>query len=117
MVYSIDGTAFVIEPTSGQWLDRDSHGEDGWGHPVYVAPREFELRWDLETPTGSSQLLAFFDVIGSTGTAIVSLPKYASPSYVFYSYTGCVVHEPRFGRYFTEHYLDCTLLITNVHTI
>jgi hypothetical protein len=116
MTYKVDSVAFGIEPTSGQWLDRDSHGEDGWGHPVYVAPREFEMQWNLSTPTGCSQLLAFFNAIGSTGTSVVELPRYASPTYEFFAYTGCVIQEPRFGKYFSQYYLDCSLLITNIHT-
>lgn len=116
MTYKVNGTAFLIEPTSGQWLERSSHGEDGWGHPVYVAPREFEIKWDLETPTGTNQMQAFFDALGSTGTAVVELPQYAAPTYTFYAYSGCVVHEPRFGKYFSQYYLDCTILISNIHT-
>jgi hypothetical protein len=116
MSWKINGVAFVIEPSSFQWLDRSSHGEDGWGHPVYVAPREFELRWDYLSATGASQLQAFFNAIGSTGTAIVEIPKYANPEYIFYAYTGCVIHEPAWGAYFVQNQLDCKLLITNIRT-
>jgi len=116
MSWKINGTAFVIEPSTFRWLDRGSHGEDGWGHPVYVAPREFELKWDWLSPTGVSQLQSFFNLIDSTGTAVVEIPKYANPTYIFWEYSGCVLHEPTWGNYFTTNQLDCTLLITNIRT-
>lgn len=116
MSWKINGTAFVIEPSTFQWLNRDSHGEDGWGHPVYVAPREFELKWDWLSPTGVSQLQSFFNAIGSTGTAVIEIPKYASPTYVFWEYSGCVLREPTWGNYFATNQLNCTLLITNIRT-
>ena len=116
MSWKINGIDFVLEPTSFRWLTRNSYGEDGWGHPVYVAPREFELKWNLISPTGANQLQNFFNAIGSTGTAVVEIPQYAAPTYVFYAYTGCVVHEPTWGSYFAQNYSDCTLLITNIHT-
>lgn len=114
MSWKINGTAFVIEPSTFQWLDRNSHGEDGWGHPVYVAPREFKLTWDWLPPSGVSQLQSFFNATWSTGTAVVEIPKYASPAYVFWEYSGCVLHEPTWGNYFVTNQLNCTLLITNI---
>jgi hypothetical protein len=114
--YKINGVELGIDPTTARWIDRNSYGEDGWGHPMYVAPREFEMRWDLLTPTGSSQLQSFFNAIGSTGTVIVEIPKYAHPEYIFQVYTGCIIHEPRWGTYFAGYYQDCTLFITNIRT-
>lgn len=114
--YAIDGTEITIQPTDGHWLPRDPLGIDGWGHAVYPPYREFEMTWGLLNPSDANQLQNFFDTIGNTGTAVVDLPKYAAATYTFYSYTGCVVQEPSFGTYFTEHHTNISLLIVKIKT-
>lgn len=114
--YAINGTEITIQPTSGQWMPKDPLGIDGNGHFVYPPYREFEMSWGLLDPSDANQLQNFFASIGNTGTAVVDLPKYAAATYTFYSYTGCVMQEPSFGVYFTEHHTDITLLITKIRT-
>lgn len=114
--YAINGSDITIQPTSGQWKPRDPLGVDGNGHFVYPPYREFEMSWGLLSPSDTNQLQNFFASIGNTGTAVVDLPKYANISYTFYSYTGCVLQEPSFGIFFTEHQTDITLLITKIRT-
>ena len=114
--YAVNGTEFTIQPTSGQWRPRDALGVDGNGHFVYPPYREFEITWGLLSPSDANQMQTFFESIGNTGTAIVDLPKYADVSYQFFSYSGCVLQEPSFGVYFTEHYVDITLIVTKIKT-
>lgn len=112
--YAINGSAFTLQPTYGTWLPREALGIDGNGHPVYPATYEFEISWGIASQGEFYQLLQFFDSINITGSAVVSLPKLRSSTYLFYDYTGCVVQEPSFNRYFTEHPESISLLITNI---
>jgi len=46
----------------------------------------------------------------------VDLPMYTTGTYTFQSYTGCYVYEPSPGEFFSGHYKDVKLLITNIVT-
>lgn len=97
-------------------MPRTKIGTDGNGRPIYSAVREFELSWGLVDATTISQLQTFFNLVSATGSVVVSLPKYANSSYVFYDYTGCVLQEPEWGAYFTEHNTEVVLLVTKIRT-
>jgi len=114
--YAINGTDITLPPTSGRWLPKEPLGIDGNGRAIYSGVRQFELEWQLISPSEYYQLQTFFDAVGNTGTVVVDLPKYGASSYIFYSYTGCVLREPETGQYFTENQLDAFLLITNIRT-
>lgn len=114
--YAVNGTEITIQPTSGKWIPREPLGVDGNGHFIYPPYREFEMNWGLIDSDEANQLQNFFNSIGLTGTAIVDLPKYADLDYTFFSYSGCVLQEPSFGDYFTEHPMDVTLTITKIRT-
>jgi len=116
MVYRVNGTDFLIEPTSGRWLPRNSFGVDGNGHPIYAPTRQFEVSFGMLTPTQQNQLQGFFDEVISTGTATVRLPEYGASAYIFENYSGCVLREPEQGQYFVENISDVRLLITNIVT-
>jgi hypothetical protein len=116
MTYKINGVELGVQPTSGRWLPRVQLGVDGNGHPIYPSVRQFEMRWQLETPTGTSQLQNFFDSIIITGTAVVDLPLFAGSDWTFFSYSGCTLREPDLGRYFYEHTVDVKLLVTRIQT-
>ena len=116
MVYKINGTELSLQPTSGRWVERGVQGFDGGGHPVYPAPREFELRWQLISATDSNQIQAFFNGVAATGTAVVDLPKYMESSYTFYSYSGCTLGEPSVGEFFQSHQSDLILIVHNIRT-
>jgi len=116
MTYKINGVEFIIQPTYGQWVTQTPSGIDGNGHPIYPAIREFEIKWNLNSPSGTYQLQQFFAAITITGTAVVDLPKYAHSEYTFYSYSGCVVHQPEFGNYFAEYVSDVVLLVSKIRT-
>ena len=114
--YAVNGTDITLPPTSGRWMPRESLGIDGNGRAIYPGVREFELRWQLISPSDYNQLQTFFSSIGNTGTVVVDLPQYGAASYLFYSYTGCVLREPETGQYFTENQLSAFLLVTNIRT-
>lgn len=120
MAYKINDTLLTTQPTSGQWIPRESIGIDGSGHAVYPAYREFELQWDLIDLTSSYQLQDFFDNASVTGTVSVDLPKCkdagSSGDSVFWQYSGCVLREPEFDRYFESHRASVRLLIARIRT-
>jgi len=116
MSYKINGVEFPIQPTSGRWTPKQIFGITGDGHAMYSGVREFEIRWGLLDATGTNQLQNFFNAILVTGTAVVELPKYASPGWIFYAYTGCLVREPEFGSYFNQYTQDVTLIVSQIRT-
>ena len=116
MTYKINGTDIALQPTSGKWITRSNLGYDGNGHPIYAPKRKFELRWGLISQEDRNQLQLFFDAVAVTGTAVVDLPEYRSTSYIFYSYSGCVINEPDIDEYFESYSTDMILLVTNIRT-
>lgn len=115
-MYQINGTGIPLEPTEGRWLERELIGYDGNGRPIYPATRQFELRWGLADPGEVWQLQEWFQTIGATGSLVASLPRYAWPAYEFHAYSGVYIHEPTVNTYFTEHYTEIVLLVTNIRT-
>jgi len=116
MTYKINGADILIQPTSGRWLPREVFSYDGNGHPIYSGVRKFEVRWQLMDASGTNQLQTFFDNSVPTGTVVVDLPRFGYAPYDFFSYSGCVIHEPEYNRYFVENTTDIILLITNIVT-
>lgn len=112
--YAINGQVFIFPPSVGRWIPPDPVGVDGNGHPIYPTKTEFELRWSNLTPSGTYQLYEFFRSLHITGSAVVDLPRYGWNSYAFYSYSGCSVFMPEYGRYFFGDTLDITLVIGNI---
>lgn len=114
--FGINGTDFYLPPTEHRWMPRTMLGRDGAGHPIYSGVREYEMRWQLGTPTDYWQLQNWFNMMSNTGTLVVDLPVYSlSGSYTFISYTGCTLAEPE-GAYFNEHKSDMILVIGNIRT-
>lgn len=114
MVYRVNGTELTLQPTSGQWMPREELGRNGFGHPVYPAVREYEIRWVLKSPAEINQIQGFFNALSNTGTAIVDLPQFTAATYAFVSYTGCILGEPQLGPFFDENYRDVVLVISNI---
>ena len=116
MTYKINGSTITLQPTTGKWEARDPIGVDGNGHAVYSSMREFEMRWGFMSMSEFQELQGFYDSIGNTGTAVVSMPQYGASTYTFYDYTGCVVREPEAGEFFEQYVSDVKLLIVKVST-
>ncbi len=114
MPYQINGTGIPLEPEEGRWLERDMLGYDGNGRPLYAPTHQFEMRWGLMSAGEVWQLQSWFQSVGATGSVVVGLPRYAWPAYEFRNYSGCYISEPTVNTYFTEHYTDVKLLVTNI---
>lgn len=112
----IQGTLLNLQPSSHNWIPRNSLGIDGGGHPIYPSVREYELKWDLMSISEYDQLINFYNAVSSTGSVVVDLPRYNNSSYTFYSYTGCTLQEPEIGGFFEECVQDVTLLILKIRT-
>lgn len=116
MAYKINGTNFLIEPTTGRWLPNSPIGITGDGHPIYPAIRQYELRWQLSSQAEVEQLRAWFESTRITGTSSVTLPCYTTGSYSFLQYSGCILFEPERGVFFNGTTTDLTLIVGNIVT-
>lgn len=114
MSIAINGTTLLTQPSDHHWVQRQSLGDDGNGHPIYPAPREYELDWDIIDVASYAQLQALYNAAGSTGTVVASLPQYAVTSYQNYNYSGCVLQEPFYDKYFEEYYMGVKMLIVSI---
>jgi len=116
MTYKVGGVAFLLEPTSARWLPRTSFGEDGNGHPIYSAYRQYEFDWGINSPAQYNQIQTWFESVNITGSAVVDLPKYGDTTYTFQSYSGCVLREPEPNSYFVENITSVKWVITQIRT-
>jgi len=116
MTYKIGGTELDPQPTTGRWISRRTTGIDGNGRPIYEPTRKFEIQWGLLNPEEYDDMQDHWLSIGTTGSLVVDLPMYTTGTYTFQSYTGCYVYEPDPGEFFSGHYKNVKLLITNVVT-
>ena len=114
--YAINGTNLTLQPTTGRWLPREARGVDGNGHAIYPGVREFEMTFILSDPSDYDQILTYYEATGNTGTVVIDLPQFGAASYVFYSYSGCVLREPEIGRYFSTYHTDVIMLATKIRT-
>lgn len=92
--FGINGTEFVIQPSEGHWVPRNTLAIDGAGHPIFPAVREFEFDWDIIDQSTWNQLQAFYNAVGNTGTCVANLPIYGNPAFCFQPYSGCTLGEP-----------------------
>ena len=116
MTYKLNGVELDPQPTTGEWIDRRMLGRDGNGRPIYEPTRQFKLTWGLLYPEDYNSLQDVFLSVGATGTIVSDLPTYTTGTYAFRSYTGTYINEPEMGEFFTGHYKDVMLLITNIIT-
>lgn len=78
MTYKFNGTAITLQPSSGQWQEREELDVDGNGHSIYPAVREFEIKWDLMSMSEFSQVETFYNNQGTTGSVVSELPLWLS---------------------------------------
>ena len=69
MSYTINGQAFVVDPTTAQWIEPDIVDIAGNGHPIYSAYTTFEFEWSNLSPSGTYQLFQFFQFIKYYGNS------------------------------------------------
>lgn len=113
--FAVNGVNFLLPPTTGRWIPRDTLGLDGNNRPIYPALREFELHFDLMAVSDLQQLINS-QLATVTGTTVVDLPKWGANDYLFYSYSGTMFQEPETGVYFAGYVSDVTLIIRNIRT-
>jgi len=114
----------VLEPTTGKWLSRGSVDVQGDNRPLYTPVRAFEMRWEIDTYEQWSLLVATFNELQSSGTAVVRIPAYpwqpypaaTGTPYAFREYSGCTLAEPTIGEFFEGYPTDMALLIANITT-
>lgn len=116
MTVRINGTALTAQPTSVTWNQNEPKFRNGLGAGIYAAFKTVELRWDYIGVSDFQQLYNFALSNGTTGTSAVTLPKYNTPTYVDYAYSGCIVNFPTAGELFEQHYSGVTMVITKVRT-
>lgn len=113
--FKLNGTT-IAQPTDHHWSDRDQIGVDGNGVTVYVAPRQYEIKWDFLDTDEWNTIYNIFLAQGVTGTTVASLPKWNTTPYVFYAYSGTIIREPSFDGYFQNYYQNVKLLIVKIST-
>lgn len=114
--YRLNGTELTMQPTVGKWLPRTELGIDGLGHAVYSGVREFEMRFNLQSPDEYNQLITFFNGHQPSGTVVVDLPGFGINSFNFIPYSGCVIREPEMSEYYNENHTEVVLLVSNIRT-
>lgn len=113
--YAINNVTFIDDPSTGKWIPRKSLGYDGQAHPMYPAPYDYELDWDIISSAGFQQLENFY-LAQTTGTVVANLPMYGINDFVFFPYSGCTLDEIAVDTYFApEGYLMKTKLM--IHNI
>lgn len=113
--YAINGTNLIQQPFFGHWINPEPLGIAGNHHPIYPGFREFEMRFSLMPMESWQQLQGFYDALGTTGTGVVTIPKFANP-FIFYSYSGVTLKEPTVGDYFVDHVEDVVLTVLGIRT-
>lgn len=114
MTYKINGVELTTQPTTGRWMPRSPVGISGDGHPTYPRVREYELRWGVLDQSSVNQIQQMFDMIGVSGTIVVTLPMRTGTSYVYQEFSGCTLFEPERGTYFSEHTTEFVMVVGNI---
>lgn len=110
---------FIIPcPSEGRWQERRPIDVQGDMRPIYAPVRAYELTWELQTHQDWQVLVAAFEQLQSTGTAVVYLPAYPTTTgaaFGFQEYSGCLLGEPTVGGFFNQEYpSDVSLVIANI---
>lgn len=110
-----NGYSFSHQPTDHHWVERDQVGVDGNGIAVYVAPRQYELKWDFLDTDEWNEIYAYFSAQGTTGTITARLPKWNATPYQFFAYSGCQIREMSYDNWFQNYYSGVRLLICRIN--
>lgn len=115
--YRINGN-HILDPSTGQWLNRRAIDVQGDGRPIYAPVRAFELKWELTNYQDWADLQHFFRLIDASGTVTAHLPGFplvSGSAFAFQEYSGCVMGEPTIGPFFAQQYpTDVSVLILNI---
>lgn len=112
--YAVNGVNLSLQPSEGQWIEKDVLTRDGQGRPIYSALGEFVMSWGLMSTSEFNQLMGFYEYVSNTGTSVVDLPKWADADYKFYSYSGTIINRPTVGVYFNTYVTDVRLVVSSI---
>ena len=111
MNFNINGTDLLTEPTNHNWVAKTVLGFDGNAHPIYVAPRQYLMKWDFVDAASFSQLVGFYNMC--SGSISANLPAWNSPTGGFSSYNA-TLEEPSYTTSFEGFFGGVSLLFLNV---
>lgn len=114
--YAFNDVNLTLQPTTGKWTERTDYGMDGGRHPVYSALRNFELTWQLISPSDAKQLIDVYNTVGNTGSVVACLPEWGATEYQFRNYSGTTMQEPTVGEYFQGYIKEVKLLLLGIRT-
>lgn len=113
--FACNGTSLTLQPSGGQWLERESFGIAGDAKTVYSAVRQFEMQFQLLSPSDFNQFLGFY-TSSAASPVVMDLPQYDASAYQFKSYTGCSLREPVMGPYFNGYPSEVRLTVYGIRT-
>ena len=61
--YGVNGVNLILQPTEGEWIERDKHGVDAGAHTIYSAVRQFEMRFQLTPMSDLQQVINFYNSV------------------------------------------------------
>ena len=114
MTYKINDVALATQPTRGGWLLREPMGTTGDGRSILSGYRSFEMRWDTLDAVGMEQLISNWELMETTGTCSVDLPRLGVDPYGFHTYSGVYLEEPQMDRFFEGHYINVILKVSRI---
>lgn len=113
--FGINGSVFNQQPSDHHWVDREVIGTDGNGGNVYVAPRQYEMKWEMMDTDLFASINTYFNAQGVTGSLTVTLPKWAGNPYQFQNYSGTIIRELTHEGWFQNWYTNVRLLIVRIN--
>lgn len=112
---AFNGTILSAQPSEHHWVERDVIGTDGNGVNIYVAPREYELKYDFLDTDQWGEIYNYFLAQNVTGSIVASLPKWNTSPYVMYAYSGTIIREMTYEGWFQNYYQGVRLLIVRIN--
>lgn len=115
MTYKVNGAAFTIQPSDGKWDQRRALGTDGNRRLIYEPTYSFTMSWDAMTQDAFDQLYNNWNSVSATGVVSVDLPQKDAASYVFKTYSNCIIDEPTTnGPYFAQHTMRVEMKVRSI---
>jgi len=114
--YKINGNV-ILTPTTFRWMPQQPLDVQGDNRPIYSGVRSAELRWQLASYSDWADLQHMYDLIRSTGSAVVQIPAFplsSGSAYAMREYSGVHIAEPETGAIFVEYPTQVVLLVGNI---
>lgn len=114
MGFKINGTAILIQPIEHGWEPRRVLGLDGNNKAIYTPTYSYKFGWDAMLPDEFKQLRDFWSAVAASGAVSVDLPQIDAATYVFATYTNCVIDEPTYERYYQGYRMQVSWMVRNI---